>query len=177
MKITPLEIKRQEFKKTMRGYDTVEVDTFLDMLSNEMEELITTNKGLKDKIIELETQLTDFKHMEKTLQQTLIQAQETSGKSIENSRREADLIIKEAELKASQIVEKARLDFGRAKEEISTLKARKGSILSRLKVLLSSELDLIRALDIDEESVAKNDLSRGTGKEHLEIDEILKKIS
>ena len=99
MKITPMEIKRQEFKKAMRGYDTVEVDTFLDMLSNEMEEAVTTNKGLKDKIIELETQLTDFKHMEKTLQQTLIQAQETSGKSIENSRREADIIIKEAELK------------------------------------------------------------------------------
>ena len=177
MKITPLEVKRQEFKKAMRGYDTVEVDTFLEMLSNEMEDLIRANKELSDKIIGLETQLSDFKNMEKTLQQTLMQAQETSGKSIENSRREADLIIKEAEMKASQIVEKARLDFGRAKEEISTLKARKESILSRLKVLLSSELDLIRALEIDEEGGMNKDQSRGSGKEHLEIDEILKKIS
>ena len=176
MKITPLEVKRQEFKKVLRGYDPVEVDTFLDMLSNELEELNTSNKHIKDKVIELETQLSDYKRMEKTLQQTLLQAQETSGKSIENSRKEADLIVKEAELKASQIVEKARTDFSRAKEEIANLKARKESSISRLKVLLNSELDLLRALQIDEEDLSKRDTSKGSGKEHLEIEEILKKL-
>jgi cell division initiation protein len=176
MKITPLEVKRQEFKKVLRGYDPVEVDTFLDMLSNELEEMNTSNKHIKDKVIELETQLSDYKRMEKTLQQTLLQAQETSGKSIENSRKEADLIVKEAELKASQIVEKARTDFSRAKEEIANLKARKESSISRLKVLLNSELDLLRALQIDEEDLSKRDTSKGSGKEHLEIEEILKKL-
>ncbi|MBI4428659.1 MAG: DivIVA domain-containing protein [Ignavibacteriales bacterium] len=176
MKISPLEVKRQEFKKVLRGYDPVEVDTFLEMISNELEELLGLNKQMKDKVIELETQLADYKHMEKTLQQTLLQAQETSGKSIENSRKEADLIIKEAELKASQIVEKARTDFSRTKEEIANLKARKESIISRLKVLLHSELDLLRALEIDEEDLSKHDSSKGTGKEHLEIEEILKKL-
>ncbi len=176
MKITPLEVKRQQFKKAMRGYDTVEVDTFLEMLSNELEELLKANKDLKDKTIELETQLSDYKNMEKTLQQTLMQAQEASGKSIENSRKEASLILQEAELKASQIVEKGRLDFARAKEEISSLKARKESILSKLKVLLKSEIDLIAALSIDEEDLSGERPSKGTGKEHLEIDEILKKL-
>jgi cell division initiation protein len=176
MKITPLEVKRQQFKKGMRGYDTVEVETFLEMLSNELEDLLRENKDLKDKIIELETQLCDYKNMEKTLQQTLMQAQEASGKSIENSRKEASLIVQEAEMKASQIVDKARLDFAHAKEEIATLKARKESILGRLKVLLKSELDLISALSIDEEDLAGDKPSKGTGKEHLEIDEILKKL-
>ncbi len=175
MKITPLEVKHQQFKKSMRGFDTVEVETFLEMVSNELEELIVANKEQKDKIIELETQLSDYKNIEKTLQQTLMQAQETSGKSIENSKREGELIIKEAEVKASQIVEKARFDFAHAKEEISQLKARKESILSKLKVLLSSELDLIRALEIDEDE-EKGDTSKGTGKDRLQIDEILKKL-
>lgn len=176
MKITPLEIKRQQFKKSMRGYDTVEVETFLEMLSNEVEELLKANKDMKDKAIELETQLSDYRNMEKTLQQTLMQAQEASGKSIENSRKEASLILQEAELKASQIVEKARLDFARAKEEISTLRSRKESILSKLKVLLKSEIDLISALGIDDDDLTGEKMSRGTGKEHLEIDEILKKL-
>jgi len=82
MKITPLEIKRQQFKKVMRGYDPVEVDTFLDMLSTEMEDLVRANRELTDRVLGLETQLSDYKNMEKTLQQTLMQAQETSGKSI-----------------------------------------------------------------------------------------------
>ncbi|MEX0601924.1 MAG: DivIVA domain-containing protein, partial [Bacteroidota bacterium] len=146
MKITPLEIKRQQFKKVMRGYDPVEVDTFLDMVSNELEDLLRRNKEMSDRLIELETQLRDYKNMEKMLQQTLMQAQEASGRSIENSRKESELIVHEAQLKASQIVEKGRIDFARAKEEISALKARKESILSRLKVLLSSEIELIRAL-------------------------------
>ncbi len=176
MKITPLETKHQQFKKAMRGYDTVEVETFLEMLSNEVEDLLKANKDLRDKTIELETQLGDYRNMEKTLQQTLMQAQEASGKSIENSRKEASLIIQDAELKASQIVEKARLDFARAKEEISTLRARKESILSKLKVLLKSEIDLISALGIDEDDLSGEKSSRGTGKEHLEIDEILKKL-
>jgi cell division initiation protein len=175
MKITPLEIKRQQFKKTMRGFDTIEVETFLEMVSNELEDLIRENREQKDKIIELETQLSDYKNIERSLQQTFMQAQETSGKSIENSKREAEIIIKEAEVKASQIVEKARLDFAHVKEEISQLKARKESVLSKLKVLLSSELNLIRALDIDEDG-NKKDTSKGTGKEHLEIDEILKRL-
>ncbi|HOV98458.1 MAG TPA: DivIVA domain-containing protein [Bacteroidota bacterium] len=175
MKITPLEIKRQQFKKVMRGYDTVEVDTFLEMISNEMEELTRLNKEYKDQIIELETQLSDYKNIEKTLQQTLMQAQETTGKSIENCKKEAELIIKEAELKASQILEKARLDFSRVKEEITTLKARKESIISKLKVLLTSEIDLLRAIELDDEEGEK-DTSKGTGKEQLDIEEVLKKL-
>ncbi len=176
MKITPLEIKRQQFKKVLRGFDPVEVETFLDMISNELEDQLKTNKELRDKVIELEVQLRDYKNMEKTLQQTLMQAQETSGKSIENSRKEAQLIVQESELKASQILDKARLDFARMKEEIASLKARKESILSRLKVLLSSEIELIRALEIDDEGVVPQDSSKGTGKEYIEVDEIVKKL-
>lgn len=176
MKITPLEIKRQQFKKVMRGFDPVEVETFLDMLSNELEEHVRTTKDLRDRILELETQLADYKNMEKTLQQTLMQAQEASGKSIENSRKEADLIIRDAELKAQQIIEKARADFSKIKEEISALKARKESVLSRLKILLSSELDLIRALGVDDEDRTSGDGSKGTGKEKLELDAILKNL-
>jgi cell division initiation protein len=175
MKITPLEIKRQQFKKAMRGYDPVEVETFLEMVSNEVEDLISENKEQKDRLLQQETQLVDYKNMEKTLQQTLVQAQETSGKSIENSKREGEIIIKEAEIKGSQIVEKARLDFAHVKEEISQLKARKESVLSRLKVLLSSELNLIKALEIDDVE-DRNDPSKGTGKDRLELDEILKKL-
>ncbi|MBM4167607.1 MAG: DivIVA domain-containing protein [Ignavibacteria bacterium] len=176
MKITPLEIKRQQFKKVMRGYDPVEVDTFLDMLSNELEDILVRNKGLSDKIIELEVQLKDYKNMEKTLQQTLMQAQEASGKSIENSRKEAELIVQEAQLKASQIVEKARLDFARAKEEISNLRARKESMLSRLKVLLSSEIELIRALEIDDEEFVSRESGAGERRSDLDVDEIVKNL-
>ena len=96
MKITPLEIKNQQFKKSMRGYDHIEVESFLEMVSNEVEDLIRENKNKKINSFNRRLGLR-IKNIEKTLQQTLMQAQETSGKSIENSKREGEIIVKEAE--------------------------------------------------------------------------------
>lgn len=175
MKLTPLDVKKQEFKKVLRGYDPVEVDSFLDMMSNEFAELLKQCKDLREQLVEYEAQLRDYRQMEKTLQQTLMQAQEASGRSIENSRKEAQLIVQEAELKANQILDRARLDLSRTKDEIGNLRSKKESIVSRLKVLLNSEIELIKALEIDDDELTR-DLSRGTGKETIEIDEIIKKL-
>ena len=100
MKLTPLDVKKQEFKKVLRGYDPAEVDSFMDMMSNEFAELLKQCKDMKEQLVEYEGQLRDYRQMEKTLQQTLMQAQEASGRSIENSRKEGQLIVQEAELKA-----------------------------------------------------------------------------
>ena len=75
MKLTPLDIKKQEFKKVLRGYDPVEVDSFLDMMSNEFADLLRQCKDMSGQLVEFETQLRDYRQMEKTLQQTLMQAQ------------------------------------------------------------------------------------------------------
>ena len=139
MKLTAMDIKRQEFKKAFRGYDSVEVDTFLDMIASELDELTKTNKELQNKVTETQTQLQDYKSMEKTLQATLMQAQDVSQKEVENAKREAQLVIKEAELKASQILDKTRNDHTRLKEDIAILKVKKNTIAARLKLLLNSE--------------------------------------
>ncbi len=175
MKLTPLDIKKQEFKKVLRGYDPVEVDSFLDMMSNEFADLLKQSKDMNQQLVEFDTQLRDYRQMEKTLQQTLMQAQEASGRSIENSRKEAQLIIQEAELKSNQLLDRARMDLLRTKEEISNLRSKKESIVSRLKVLLNSELELIKALEVDDDELSR-DLSKGSGKDGIEIDEIIKKL-
>jgi cell division initiation protein len=175
MKITPLDIKKQEFKKVLRGFDPIEVEAFLDTLSNEFSELLKQVKDLREQSIEMEVQLRDFKQKERDLQQILMQAQETSARSIENSRKEAELIIQESELKASQIVDHGRMEVMRAKEELGNLKSKKEALVGRLKVLLNSELELIRALEDDEE-LNKRNTTMGTGKENFKVEEVLKKL-
>jgi cell division initiation protein len=175
MKITPLDIKKQEFKKVLRGYDPVEVDAFLDALSNEFSDLLKQMKELREQYIEMEIQLRDYKQKERDLQQILMQAQATSARSIENSRKEAELIIQEAELKASQIIDHGRIEVMHAKEELSNLKAKKEVLISRMKVLLNSEIEMIKALE-SEEDAAIAGTGYGTGKENFKIDEVLKKL-
>ena len=105
MKLTPLDIRKQEFKRVMRGYDPVEVDTFMDVMANEFEEVLKSHKEMRDRLVELDVQLRDYRQIEKTLQQTLLQAQETTGKTYEAARKEAELIVREAEHKGARIVE------------------------------------------------------------------------
>ena len=61
--ITPLEIKQQEFKRVMRGYDSVEVDTFLDMVGAEFEKILNDVKDYEKKVIALEADLINFKEV------------------------------------------------------------------------------------------------------------------
>lgn len=177
MKLTPLDVRKQEFRKSLRGYDPVEVDTFMEMVASEFEEVLRSQKEFRDKVVELEVQLRDYRQIEKTLQQTLLQAQEATGRTYESARREAELIVKEAEQKAAKIVEQANSDLVRMNNEIMQLYTRKESLIGRLRVLLSSELELIKTLEMGGDENLTGQSSLGTGKETIEIDTVLKDLA
>ncbi len=155
MKLTPLDISKQEFKKTMRGYDPVEVHSYLEMIGTELEKMLNTNKEHERKLIELETELKNYKEVEKTLKQTLMNVQETSSKSRENSKKEADLILREAELNAAKILENAKREKQSLQEELSTLRTQKQSLIARLRHVLNSQLELMEVLDLDDLDMSK----------------------
>jgi cell division initiation protein len=155
VKITPLEINKQEFKKTMRGYDPVEVDTFLEMIGNEYEKVLADNKESQRRIIELETELRNFKEVEKTLKQTLMNMQESSNQSRENIRKEADLTRREAEIAAAEVLDKARGEAQKIKDEVATFQSQKYSLVSRLRHILTSQLELLELLDVDDLDTSK----------------------
>lgn len=178
MKTTASEIRNQKFKSKISGYDPKEVSNFLEKIAADWEETQNEHSEMKDKIVELETKLKDYTTMEKAIQQTFLQAQETSTKSLDNARKEAQLIIQEAEIKAGKIIEKARTDLTALKEQLTILKAKKDSIVARLKMMLKSELDLVKALEVDEELQTQitNENEQEQSKVKTEIDEIVKQL-
>ncbi len=150
MKLTPLDIKKQEFKKALRGYDPVEVDAFLEMVADEFEALIKEKNQLADEVLKLRTQLQDYQQVEKTLKETLVNAQENITASRQTSQREADMILREAELRAEKIIENARMKLERLKNDIMLIKAQKESFARRLRHLLESQIELIHVLEMDD---------------------------
>lgn len=147
MKLTPLDIRKQEFKKTMRGYDPVEVDTFLEMVAVDFEEVIRQNKDARDRVLELETQLRDYRQIEKTLQQTLLQAQEVSGKTFETARREGEMVVREAESRSAALIDNAHREVVRLTNEAEQARMRRDALVGRLRALLTSELQLLSGLE------------------------------
>lgn len=150
MKITPLDIKKQVFKKVLRGYDPIEVETFLEMVADEFEQLIRDKNTLSDDVLKLRTQLRDYQEVEKTFKESLMNAQQTMNQSRENSKREAALIIKEAEVKAEKIIETARKQLADMKNELMVIKAQKDSFAKRLRHLLESQIELLKVLEMDD---------------------------
>jgi cell division initiation protein len=155
LKITPLEITKQEFKKSMRGYHTEEVETFLEIVGTAYEKLLNDNKEHEKKILELETELKNYKEVERTLKQTLMSLQESSQQSRENSKKEADLIMKEAELTAAKMLEKARREKQTMQEQVITLQTQKQSLITRLRHVLTSQLELMDILDMDDADMSQ----------------------
>jgi len=150
LKLTPLEIRKQEFKKTLRGFDPIEVRTFLEMVAEQFEKQQEEMKFLNNKLIELQTQLKSFQESEKNLRETLFNVQEVKKQSEESSKRQADLIVKEAELKSIEILENARKQARQIREEVSWLKSQKESFINRLRHILISQVELLSVLEIDD---------------------------
>jgi cell division initiation protein len=150
VKLTPLEIKKQRFKTKMRGFDPMEVEAFLEMVADEFETVQTEKNRLSEEVIKFKTQLKDYQQVEKTLQSTLMNAQESVNQSKENSRREAQIIVREAELKAEKILDEAKERLDKMKTELTLVRAQKESLAKRLRHLLESQVELIKVLEIDD---------------------------
>ena len=146
MKLTPLEIKKQRFKIKVRGYDPVEVESFLEMVADAFEDTANQKNRFSDEVTKLKTQLEDYQQVEKTLQDTLMNAQQSVSQSRENSRREAQIIIREAELKSERILDEAREKLDKMKNDLAIIRSQKDSFAKRLRHLLESQIELIKAV-------------------------------
>lgn len=138
MRLTPLEIYQMEFKKGFRGYETSEVDEFKSKVGKDYETLTGEHRNLKEEVARLKEQMKDYIEMEKTLKQTLVAAQKSSGDTRMNAEKEAELIIKQAEMNAEKLIEDARLEARDILREIHTLKKQKKMLKIELKNVLDS---------------------------------------
>lgn len=147
MPITPLEIRKQEFKKSFRGFDQHEVRTFLEMVANEFEILLRDNSTLSEKNKDLDAKIEDYRRMERILQETLTTTQKTAEELKENSRREASLFVESAKLEASRIIKQANSELAKTKEEVSMIEHQRLLLTSEFKGLLESYTRLLERLE------------------------------
>jgi len=147
MKLTPLEIRKMDFAKSLRGYNTDEVRAFLEIVAEQVEALQREVNDLSDRVVRTETRLADFQMMEKTLQDTLLKAEETSQRSRADSQREAEITMREAQVTAQQIMAEAHQYVERLQGDILLLQSRKDAFIKKLKYLLQSQQDLVDVLN------------------------------
>ena len=146
MRITPMDIRQQQFTvKMFRGFDTQEVDTFLEDLASDYEALLKENSLLKEQLQALEERTRGLEEREKVLQETLVTAQKASQEIREAARRETQITLSDAELQAEKIVQGAHARFLRVVDEINELKRQRVQLEGHIRMIVESHLKLLDA--------------------------------
>jgi cell division initiation protein len=161
MRITPLDIQQKQFPMKIRGFDVEEVYAFLEIIREEMEDLLRENASLKENVQRLESQLKEHRDMESTLRETLMTAQQMVDDYKTNARKEAELVVREAELKSDTILKEAQEKVIKIHEDIVDLKGIRRHFKEEIKRLVESHLKM---LEFDREREEEQERGPGGGE-------------
>lgn len=148
--LTPLDIHNKEFKRSFRGYSEEEVDEFLDRVIKDYEQLYRDNMELRETLERINSKLEHYQHMENTLHNTLVIAQETAEEVKLNAKKESELLMKEAEVRAQKLVDEATLKVRRAISEYEDLQKQAHVYRARMLTLIQAQMEMLKTSQEDE---------------------------
>lgn len=155
MKIAPQDILTQQFGAKVKGFDKDEVKNFLIQVAETLESEIQEKENLKKNLEKVKQKLEKFEKREGILRDTLVSAQKFSAEIKNNSQKESELIIREAEMKSEEIVKSAIERQKDLKEEIRSLKFKRREIETDLVNMLNSLKELIESYQKEDEEFDK----------------------
>ena len=143
MKVTPLDIQQKVFRVVLRGFERTEVEAFLETVREEMEALVREVTELREFRQTFEDRMREFREREETLKNTMITTHKLAEDIRESSRKEASLIVKDAELKYQQMLERAREEKVRLESELLELRRRKHHFVQDMKKMLQMHMEMV----------------------------------
>ncbi len=151
MKITPADIKNQNFNKSLRGYDKAEVDAFLNLVAGDLDELGKENNRIKERLLEFESKAGTHKDVERVIQELLLSARESAEEVKKNAEKEAELRLREARIKSERMLEETHAVLSDLRKQIIELKNSKKSYILRLKSILGTQLKILESMEKEDE--------------------------
>lgn len=168
MKLSPLDIQQMVFKTGWRGYDRSEVDRFLENVAQAMAELGRENAGLRDRLAKLEAEMTEVRKSETALNRTLLSTQTLADELKQAAQRDANLIKREAELKAAESLREAQGELTAIQRAIADVRNQRLMAVERMRATLQSfqRMVEIESADVDgnhAETPTLNAVRQGNG--------------
>lgn len=149
--LTPLEIQKQVFSRALKGYNADEVRAYLHLVAEEIERLlIEVDRATRENAM-LREELEEHSQRERILKDTLLSAQKVSEDVKANARKEAELIVKDAELLSERLVAQAQARVADLERAIQDLKMERRTARSKLQMALETMQQVI-LIDAEQES-------------------------
>jgi cell division initiation protein len=143
MNITPIDIQQKRFPVAFRGFERAEVETFLDQVREEMEALMREVTELREFRQVYDDRMSEVRQKEETVKNTMVMTQKLMEDQKDNARREAALVIKDAEIRSQQIVNSAHEQKVKLDAEIQNLKRMRHHFLEDVKKVVQMHLEMV----------------------------------
>ena len=143
VRLTPRDIQEKEFRSGLRGYKEEEVDEFLDRVTSSYEEVFKENIDLKEEVERLLEENKKYELIGERMQAALVAAQETADDVRKNATKEAENILREAEIKAHKMVQESRDQHRELQKSLAIVKQIEEEFRFKLKSMLQSYLKLL----------------------------------
>jgi len=147
MNVSPLDLRQQRFNTALRGYDKVEVASFLTAVADDYEQALRETDRLRQELARTEAQLAEHRESEKSLTSTLVAAQRLANDIKANAEEEGRRIIREAEGRSALLLEKTQARLEDIQREMDGLKLKRKDVETTIESTiqaLRNTLDFVR---------------------------------
>lgn len=141
MSITPVEVRHAQLSRAPLGYSRRATDNLLESVAQSYEQTWWERADLRDEVERLQAELARFKDMERLLRDTMMSAEKAAEDLRSQSRREYDMLLQEARLKAREIVLEAEAERERIRAEIRRLQTDRSEVQASYRSFLQSALE------------------------------------
>jgi cell division initiation protein len=149
-RVTPLEIQKHEFSRKWKGIDPVEVESFLALVAEEMEEIARANAEMETRIRHLQEENAEHRERERILKETLMAAQRASEDIRSTAAKQAEIIVREAQQTGERLTHGALARAAEIEKAIHELKIQRANFrlqLQKMVELFQTVLDFDREED------------------------------
>lgn len=153
MKLTALEIKQQQFEKSLRGYDPAEVQSYLNLIANEWEHMVGRIRELENQLDKMNNKLMHYERVEEALHETLQTAKNSAEEKLSSARKEAENITEKAELQAEAIIQQSYQQRREIRQNILQLIDRREEMIRSVKSYLENTSEALRQFSKDDQSL------------------------
>jgi DivIVA domain-containing protein len=145
--LTPLDVRRYDFGKAMRGYSPERVEQFREQVADELERLTRQLQELDAKAKGFHEQLRAFRERDKALNDALVSAQQLRSEIRESSEREAQLIVREARAEGERQLEQTRTELRALEGHLEELERARRTHLAQLRLMAERQLAEVAAAE------------------------------
>lgn len=145
--LTPLDVRKQEFRRVMRGYDPDTVEDFRMRVADALERVIRERALLEERLTALTEQLRGYRERERAMNEALVAAQQLREEMRGAAEREAQVIVREAEVRAQRLLDEASNGERAVQNRMADVERQFHAYIAGFRQLLERQLNELRVLD------------------------------